>query len=156
VATTLDFAKTLQNDSVKYSLVFIAFCGEEMGLLGSKFFTENPLIDISKIKMLLNFDLLCAGDKGITVVNGKNRPQELELLTKINDENNYLTEITPADNARNSDHYWFTTHGVPAFFIYAKGKTGKGHHPEDTCENCPLSGYNNIFKLFRQFIKELE
>ena len=155
VALMLDFAKTLQKDSVKYSLVFIACCGEEMGLFGSKFFTENPLIDLSKIKMALNFDLLCAGDKGITVVNGKNLPKELELLTKINNENNYLTEITPADNAKNSDHYWFTVHDVPAFFIYAKGKTGKGHHPDDTCENCTLSAYNNIFKLFYQFIKEL-
>ena len=155
VALMLDLAKTLQKDTSKYTLVFIAFCGEEMGLLGSKFFTENPLIDLSKIKMTLNFDLLCAGDKGISVINGLNLPKELELLTKINDENNYLTEITPADNSANSDHYWFTVHDVPAFFIFAKGKTGKGHHPDDTCENCTLSAYNDIFKLFYRFLKEL-
>jgi len=155
VALMLDLAKTLQKDSLKYTLVFIACCGEEMGLQGSKFFVENPLIDLSKVKMAINFDLLCAGDKGITVVNGLNHPQKTELLTKINTENQYLTEITPAENARNSDHYWFTAQDIPAFFIYAKGKTGKGHHPSDTCENCTLSGYNSIFKLFYQFIKEL-
>jgi hypothetical protein len=156
VALMLDLTKTLQTDSLKYSLLCIAFCGEEMGLQGSKFFTENPLIDLSKIKMTLNFDLLCAGDAGITVINGKNLPKEMELLTKINEENHYLTDITPADNSKNSDHYWFTVRDVPAFFIYAKGKTGKGHHPNDTCENCTLSGYNNILKLVEQFIKELE
>jgi hypothetical protein len=155
VALMLDLARTFQKDSINYSLVFIACCGEEMGLRGSKFFVENPLIDLSKIKMTINFDLLCAGDKGITVVNGLNHPQKMELLTKINTENHYLTEITPAENSANSDHYWFTNQAVPAFFIYAKGKTGKGHHPDDTCENCTLSGYNDIFKLFYQFIKEL-
>jgi len=155
VALMLDLAKTLQKDSLKYTLVFIACCGEEMGLLGSKFFVENPLIDLSKVKMAINFDLLCAGDKGITVVNGLNHPQKTELLTKINTENKYLPEITPEKNAKNSDHYWFTAQNIPAFFIYAKGKTGKGHHPSDTCENCTLSGYNSIFKLFYQFIKEL-
>ncbi|MCL2131601.1 MAG: M20/M25/M40 family metallo-hydrolase [Lentimicrobiaceae bacterium] len=155
VALMMDFAKTLQQDSLKYTVVFIAFCGEEMGLKGSKFFVENPLIDLSKIKMTINFDLLCAGNEGITVVNGRNLPKKMELLTKINDENKYLAEITLGENAPNSDHYWFTTQDVPAIFIYAKGKTGKGHHPDDTCENCPLSGYNAIFKLFYQFIKAL-
>ena len=155
IALMLDLAKTLQKDTVKYSLVFIACCGEEMGLRGSEFFVKNPLIDLSKIKMTVNFDLLCAGDEGIAVINGLNLPKEMELLTKINSENKYLTEITLAENSTNSDHYWFTAHNVPAFFVFAKGKTGKGHHPDDTCENCTLSGYNTIFKLFYQFIKEL-
>ena len=156
VALMMDLAQTLQKDTVKYTLVYIACCGEEMGLQGSKFFTENPLIDLSKVKMTLNFDLLCAGEKGISVINGLNLPKETALLMKINEENNYLPEITPADNSKNSDHYWFTVHNIPAFFIFAKGKTGKGHHPDDTYENCSLSGYNNIFKLLYQFIKELD
>ena len=155
VALMMDLAKTLQKDSLKYTLVIIACCGEEMGLRGSEFFVKNPLIDLSQIKMAINFDLLCAGDQGIAVINGLNHPQKVELLSKINDENNYLSEITPAENAVNSDHYWFTTQDVPTIFIFAKGKTGKGHHPDDTCENCTLSGYNNIFKLFYQFIKAL-
>jgi hypothetical protein len=156
VALMLDLAKSLQKDTLKYTPVFIAFSGEEMGLYGSQFFTENPLIDLSKIKMIINFDLLCAGDQGINVVNGLNQPKEMELLTKINNENSYLTDITPTNNSKNSDHYWFTVHDVPAFFVFAKGKSGKYHHPDDSCENCTLSGYNWVFKLFYQFIRDLD
>lgn len=156
VALMLDLAKTIQKNPARYTLVYIACCGEEMGLLGSKFFVENPLIDLSRIKIVLNFDLLCAGEEGIAVINGLNLPREMDWLTTINNENNYLPTVTPAENSRNSDHYWFTTQGVPAFFVLAKGKTAKGHHPDDRCENCTLSGYNAIFKLFYQFIQTLD
>ena len=45
----------------KYSgrnIICIAFSGEEMGLLGSKYFTENPGIELSKVNAMINLDML--------------------------------------------------------------------------------------------------
>jgi hypothetical protein len=48
----------LTKGSHKRSLVFAAFSGEEMGLLGSKYFTENPLIDLTKVNAMINLDMV--------------------------------------------------------------------------------------------------
>ncbi|MBN4065979.1 M28 family peptidase, partial [Candidatus Amoebophilus asiaticus] len=60
-----------QKQMSKYSMVFIAFSGEELGLSGSRYFTEKPLFPLSNIKFLINLDLLGTGEEGICVVNGK-------------------------------------------------------------------------------------
>jgi aminopeptidase YwaD len=52
-------------DKNKYSMVFIAFGGEESGLIGSKFFVENSYFPIRNTALVLNFDLMGTGDEGI-------------------------------------------------------------------------------------------
>ena len=49
VAAVLDLAKYFSQNNPKYSVVFLFFCGEETGLIGSHYFTENPLIPLKKI-----------------------------------------------------------------------------------------------------------
>ena len=53
-----------------YSIVFMAFAAEEAGLLGSRFYTENPLFPPKNIHFLINLDLIGTGSEGMTVVNG--------------------------------------------------------------------------------------
>ena len=45
-------------NSHKRSLIFMAFTGEEEGLLGSKYFTDNPVTDLSKVDFMVNFDMV--------------------------------------------------------------------------------------------------
>ena len=40
-----------------YSIGFICFAGEEAGLIGSKYFTEHPLVPLKNIRFLINTDL---------------------------------------------------------------------------------------------------
>jgi aminopeptidase YwaD len=72
----------------EYSIAFIAFAGEEAGLVGSKFYTEHPLFDLSKIKFLINLDLLGTGDDGMMVVNATEFPKQFQLLDTINKNKN--------------------------------------------------------------------
>jgi Zn-dependent M28 family amino/carboxypeptidase len=62
----------------KYSILFVAFGAEEVGLIGSKYFVDHPIIDLSKIRFLLNMDILGTGDEGITVVNATLFPTEFK------------------------------------------------------------------------------
>ena len=57
VAMILNLAKHYSTHPPKYTTVFIALSGEELGILGAKAFTDHPLIDLTKIKFLVNFDL---------------------------------------------------------------------------------------------------
>ena len=151
VAMLLDLAKYYATNPPKYSIVFIAFAAEEIGLLGSKYFTENPLIPLSNIRFLWNLDLLGNGDAGATVVNATIHPQEFALLNKINEEKKYLVNINPRGKAANSDHHFFTEKGVPAFFLYTQGGSRAYHDIDDKAVNLPLTAYENLFRLFVAF-----
>ena len=151
VAMLLDLAKHYAKNPPKYSVVFIAFAAEEIGLLGSKYFTENPLLPLKNIRFLWNLDLLGNGDAGATVVNATLHPKEFALLNKINDEKKYLPKINPRGKAANSDHHFFTEKGVPAFFLYTQGGVSAYHDVDDIAKTLPLTAYEKLFRLFVEF-----
>ncbi|NTE03591.1 M28 family peptidase [Agrobacterium tumefaciens] len=155
VATLLSLAKYYQSNPQPYSIGFICFAGEEAGLLGSRFFVENPLIPLSKIKFLINLDLVGTGENGMTVVNATVYPKAFSLLNKINDEQKLITKINPRGKAANSDHYFFTEKGVPAFFIYTQGGPSAYHDVYDQAETLPLTEYNDLFKLIVNFNQKI-
>lgn len=66
-----------------YSVVFLAFGAEEAGLVGSRYFVEHPLVPLSRIRFLMNLDLLGTGDEGATVVNGREFPGQFQLLQRL-------------------------------------------------------------------------
>ncbi len=138
-----------------YNLVFIFFSGEELGLLGSKYFTENPLFPLDKIKFLLNVDMMGSGDEGIRVVNSTIFTKEYQMMLDINKKENLLPQIKKRGAAANSDHYFFYANGVPCFFAYSLGKYKEYHNIYDSRENIPLAGYEPMFKLFEKFIEKL-
>lgn len=158
-AFVLNMAQYFSEHPCKYSIAFLFFAGEESGLLGSKHFCDNPLIPLENIKYVINYDLLGGGDDGIMLVNST-EGKGLELykhLMEINEGEQLLPKIAQRSNAANSDHYFFTQHKVPAIFMYTMGgKTGAYHDPSDTNENCSLTMFDNIFKLFRTLIEKEE
>jgi aminopeptidase YwaD len=151
----LSLAKFYAENPQPYSIAFICFAGEEAGLLGSKYFASNPLINLSNIRFLINFDLVGTGDEGITVVNATEFAKEFALLNAINDSSKYLAKINARGKAANSDHYWFTEKGVPSFFIYTLGGIKAYHDVFDKSATLPLNEYNDLFKLILQFNKRL-
>ena len=152
VSMLLNLVKYYSTHPPKYKTVFLFFAGEEAGLLGSQYFTEHPAFELSKIKFLVNLDLLGTGDEGITVVNATEFKPQFEVLKKINAEKNYLVLVKPRGKAHNSDHYWFTEKGVPSFFIYTMGGIKAYHDVYDKPETLPLTKYTAVFKLLVDFM----
>ena len=156
IAMLLDLASYFSEHPQKYSVAFIAFGGEELGLLGSLNYIRNPLIPLNCTKFVFNMDLMGDGSKGATIVNGKIYKSYFEQLTKINSEGSYLPAIRSRGKAANSDHYFFSEAGVPSFFIYLMGDYDFYHIPQDNSFNLKLGEfYNQSFLLIRKFITEL-
>lgn len=151
----LHLADYFKENPVPYNIVFMAFAGEEAGLVGSKYYTENPLFKLSDIKFLLNLDIMGSGEDGITVVNATLFPKQYEALVAINDEEKLLKQIKKRGPAANSDHYFFTEKGVPAFFIYTMGDNKHYHDVEDTYEALTFNEYLDITRLIATFVKSL-
>ncbi len=149
VAMILDLAKYFANlkEKPNYSIAFLFFSAEEIGLIGSKYFCENPLFEMRNIECLINLDMVGSGEKGITIVNGKVFDEEFNKFTEINGNKNYLKKIKARDKAANSDHYFFYKNNVKSFFIYTLGNYKEYHNIYDKSEELPLNEYENLFKL---------
>jgi hypothetical protein len=138
-----------------YSIGFICFAGEEAGLIGSKYFTEHPLMPLKNIRFLINTDLAGTGEEGITVVNATEFPKEFAMMNALNDENKLLVKINSRGKAANSDHYFFTEKGVPAFFFYTMGGIKAYHDVYDKAATLPLNEHEDLFKLLVKFSEKL-
>ncbi len=137
------------------SVLFIAFAAEEAGLIGSKYYTEAPLLPLKNIRFLLNLDLMGNGDEGMMVVNGELHTREFDMLDRINKEKGYLKTLGKRGTAKNSDHYFFSEKGVPAFFFYTNGGSKAYHDVNDLPHQLPLTEYDDIKKLIVDFVDEV-
>lgn len=144
------------NYTPNHSILFIAFGAEEIGLIGSKFYTQNPYFPLEQIKFVINLDLLGTGDDGIMAVNGKLHKHQFEWLTEVNEEYALLPIIKKRGKAANSDHYFFTEKQVPAFFLYTMGGIQAYHDIYDIPKTLPLTKYKEVFQLITNFIIEIE
>ena len=152
VAMLLEFARHYSKNPTKYNLVFIAFAGEEAGLIGSSYFVQYPWIKLEDIHFLLNLDIMGSGEEGITVVNATKHPESFQKLVDINIQEKYVPQVKARGPAANSDHYWFSERGVPAFFIYTMGPNKNYHDIFDTHENLSFSKFIPISELLKKFI----
>ena len=155
-AMLLSLAKNYSENKPNYNTLFIAFGAEELGLIGSKYFTENPLFPLSEIKFLMNFDLAGTGDEGIQVVNGSVYIDKFDELVQINDELDLLPNVKIRGSACNSDHCMFDQQDVPGFYIYTLGGIQAYHDVYDRPETLPLTEFEDYFKLIIEFIDQLK
>jgi Iap family predicted aminopeptidase len=152
MAMLLELARYYTKNPSKYNLVFIAFAGEEAGLIGSSYFVQYPWLKLEDIHFLLNLDIMGSGEEGITVVNATKHPESFQKLVDINTQEKYVPMVKSRGPAANSDHYWFSEREVPAFFIYTMGPNKNYHDIFDTYENLSFSKFIPISELLKKFI----
>lgn len=155
ISLLLNIARYYATHPQKYSIGFICFAGEEAGLIGSKYFTENPLVPLQQIRFLINTDLAGTGEEGIMVVNATEFPKEFDMMVKANEENKLLAAVKPRGKAANSDHYFFSENGVPAFFFYTLGGIKAYHDVFDKAATLPLNEHEHLFVLITKFNEKL-
>ena len=154
VAFMLYLASYFAAHPQKYSVMFIAFSGEEAELIGSRYFSKHPVAPLGSIKFLMNVDLMGDATNGITVVNGAEFKKEFDELVKINTRNKYISAVNPRGKAANSDQYYLTEAGVPGFFIYSNGGPGFYHDIYDKPGTLSLNQVGNVAKLVIDFLQE--
>lgn len=140
----------------KYSILFIAFSGEEAGLRGSKYFVKHPLVPLDRIKFLTNVDIMGDATDGVTVVNATEHPKMFVQIQQINKEKQYLPQVKSRGKAANSDHYYFSEAGVPAFFLYSNGGIGYYHDVFDKAATLSLQNIPNVAAMLIDFVSSIK
>jgi hypothetical protein len=136
-AMVMELAKGLsaQKKKLKRSIIFVAFSGEEMGLLGSKYFVNNCPVDIRKIKAMFNFDMIGRYDpsrKSISV-GGTGTSAEGDSILKIYEKGLPFGVIHSPDGYGPSDHAAFYSSNIPVFF-FTTGVHMDYHTPKDDAD----------------------
>ena len=147
VSLLLNLASYYSKKKPKYNLVFICFGAEEVGLLGSKYFVNNPLINLDNVKLLVNLDIVGTGEDGIAIVNAFEQEKATKIIGKINEKVKYFPKIKLRGQAPNSDHFWFSKKNVPALFIYTMGGIKAYHDPLDIAKTLPLNKVDELQSL---------
>ncbi|MEM8486315.1 MAG: M28 family peptidase [Bacteroidota bacterium] len=155
VALTLALAAYFQQKPLKRSLVFVGFSGEEEGLIGSRYFVDNPPLPLESIRFLVNLDMVASGSQGIMAVGGSDFNDEFDLLASVGDTLN-IGPIGKRPNAPISDHYFFLNAGVRGFFLYTNKGDQPYHHPEDVAATLDWQDFADTYALVRTFLMKLD
>lgn len=138
--------------------LFIAFSGEELGLLGSKYFTENPTIALENINYMLNMDMVGKLDsfKRVLVVNGVGTsPFWSKTIGSIALDTTKLKEIKTTDGGIGaSDHTSFYLKNIPAVHFFT-GQHFHYHKPSDDIEIIHSKGEVYVIRYIENIIERL-
>jgi hypothetical protein len=131
-ALLLELARawSAQSPKPKRSAIFLAVTAEEKGLLGSKYYTQHPIVPLGKTALDLNFDMILPlGVPESVVVTGAERTTTWPLVQAAAEKNRLEIEEDQRANLGifyRSDHFSMAQAGIPAFSVAAgmriKGK----------------------------------
>jgi Zn-dependent M28 family amino/carboxypeptidase len=129
----------------KRSILFMTVTGEEKGLLGSEWYSENPIFPLEKTITNLNIDMIGRGDKDhesdnnfVYIIGSDMLSSDLDRIGKkankdyvnIKLDEKYNNRTDPNRFYYRSDHYNFAKHGIPVIF-YFNGVHDDYHQPSD-------------------------
>ncbi len=118
----------------KRTVVFALWTGEELGLVGSKYYTKHPLFPLDMTMVNINMDMVGQGKNKIKVYGKSYFPDLWEYLTD-NLPKGTKESIIPIDySPGGSDHSAFQDVGIPGLLVQSEGPHFKVHRSEDAID----------------------
>lgn len=135
-----------QGKSKQYNFLFTAFSAEELGLNGSKYFVENPTIDLKSVNYMINMDMVGRmndSSKTITVGGFGTSTSWNTMISAI--EKKDLSIKIDSSGSGPSDHTSFYRKDIPVLFFFT-GLHSDYHKPSDDADKI---NYVGMFKIIR-------
>jgi len=133
------------------TLVFAAFAGEEMGLLGSTHYVKRPAFPLEKTVLMVNLDMVGRLHDGKLYVAGVDSGTGLRQLTADAAQGLGLSLQLRGDPFMPSDHTAFYSAGRPVLFLFT-GAHGDYHRPTDTWEKLNPQGLETVITFAARII----
>jgi hypothetical protein len=161
-AALLEIAQALSSDPARprRSVIILHVSGEEKGLLGSRWFAENPTVPIESIVANVNIDMIGRNAPDSVVVIGKDYSSLGPLVEAIAARHPELG-MTVADDLWpeqrfffRSDHFNFARREIPALFFFT-GVHEDYHRPGDTVDRIDAEKTARITRLIYHLVREI-
>ncbi len=136
------------------SLLFISHTGEEKGLLGSKYYTNHPVVPLQNMTAVLNIDMIGRNEENHVFIIGSNFlslelhqiNEQANQLIGLNLDYKYNSTTDPNRFYYRSDHYNYARHDIPIIF-YFTGTHEDYHQPTDTVDKINFNKMQKIARL---------
>ncbi len=153
VAVMLDLAGKLKGVNTSNNYLFMAFSGEEMGLLGSNYFAKNPTIDSKAVSYMINMDMVgrLKQDSTLAVYGTGTSPIFKQVLSSHNDK---FKLIENESGVGPSDHTSFYLIDIPVLHFFT-GQHEDYHKPGDDSEKLNYEGMETISNYIFDVITDL-
>lgn len=157
VAVMLESAEILAHlkEKLPRRILFVAFSGEELGLLGSFYYVNHPSVPLDKTIAMINLDMVGRMEDDMLTSMGASTSATLnETLNKVVKRHNLKTDemswIYPV-----SDHAGFYSHRIPSVFLMTWSGWNEYHQPTDTADTLNYSGMRIIARVTADLAVEL-
>lgn len=154
VAGLLYLADLCQEKYKRNNFLFIAFAGEERGLLGSNYFVKQSTADLSNVNYMLNMDMIgrLKAEKSLAVYGTGTSPQWKPVIEKLKIDS--LQIVQTESGVGPSDHTSFYYEGVPVLHFFT-GQHEDYHRPSDDVEKINFAGMASVLKYIEAIILEM-
>jgi Zn-dependent M28 family amino/carboxypeptidase len=152
----LELARRLgaRKEKLPRRIVFIAFTGEESGLIGSARYTKEPIFPLEKTIAMLNMDMVGRlQDDKLTVFGTGTSPIWDEMLKRLGKDGHFELSLKP-EGMGPSDHQSFFMKQIPVLHFFT-GTHGDYHRPSDDWEKINIPGTERVVDLIEKLAIEL-
>ena len=153
-AALIELGKQLKKSKLKNNnYLFIAFSGEELGLYGSKYYTEHPTVDFAKTNYMINMDMvgrLNDSTHGLTIGGYGTSPV---WGTELSAKDKYLKINFDSSGSGPSDHTSFYRKDIPVLFFFT-GAHGDYHKPSDDADKINYNGELVLIKYIYSIVEK--
>jgi hypothetical protein len=135
-----------RRDSLERSLLFMGFAGEEIGLLGSSHFVNNPTVEADSLVAMVNLDMIGRIQNDRVFVSGiGTSPGFQPLMTELGASSGLSLDFSESGMGA-SDHMPFNLKQIPVLFFFS-GLHGDYHRPTDTADKINVEGAVRVLSL---------
>lgn len=155
VGVIIELARKLKSSNLKNNnYLFIAFSGEEMGLLGSNDFVHSDLMKEFSFNYMLNFDMVGRLDSSsrTLLVNGIGTSPAWDVVKKVDSAGLHIKTTEPGIGP--SDQTSFYLRDIPVLFFFT-GTHSDYHKPSDDIEKVNFSGMKQVLSYAYNIIEEV-
>lgn len=154
VAVLLNLAAKLKKTNTNNNYLFMAFSGEEMGLLGSNYFVKHPTFDINMANYMINMDMVgrLKADSTLAVYGTGTSPRFKQVLHAVNKS---FKLVEDESGVGPSDHTSFYLNDIPVLHFFT-GQHEDYHKPSDDADKLNYEGMELISDYIFDVIAELD
>ena len=140
----------------KRGILFLSFAGEELGLLGSEWYVNHPVLPLDKAAAMINMDMIGRIREGKIYLSGTGTGSTLpKLVEEVKLPAPLSVDLAEKAGYGSSDHTSFTTKGVPVLFFFS-GLHGDYHKPSDTADKIDAADAAKLLDYIADLVTHLE
>ena len=174
-AGMLELAHIFSTQRPRRTIVFVAFSGEEEGLIGSNYYVNHPVVPLANTVAMINMDMIGRLKDQKLIIGGMGTAQEWKDEIKRTQDLFTTTQTMPAaagnhassasaspfaltlneDGYGPSDHSSFYSKQIPVLFFWT-GTHNDYHKPSDTAEKINYQGEARILSFVANIIRDID